>query len=150
MFHWRNLAVLLLVGFLVVSAGTAFAKPGHGKGKITWTPGRVEQVVEPGQTVTVKASFVSPVDLTHVTFRLSGGLSRIVSIEPASLATVKAGSTQTITLTITQPTEKAHNQGGVMQVRVGQRNQPHSLKIKITVPSPGEDEDKDDDDEDKD
>jgi hypothetical protein len=134
MLRWRNLAVLLVVGLLVVSVSTAFAKPGQGKGKITWTPGRIEQIVQPGKTVTVKVSFVSPVDLTNVTFRISGGLSRIVSVEPASLATVHAGETQAITLTINQPTEKAHNQGGVVQVRVGQRNQPQSLKVKITIP----------------
>ncbi len=144
MFNWRNLALLFVVGLLVVSVNPAFAKPGGGKGKITWTPGRVKQIVQPGETVTVTASFVSPIDLANVTFRLSGGLSQIVSVEPASLATVKAGEPQTITLTITQPTENAHSQGGVMWVRVGPRNQPQSLKIKITVPSPTEDEEGDD------
>ncbi len=147
MFHWRNLAVLFVVGLLVISVNPAFAKPGRGKGKITWTPGRVEQIVQPGESVTIKASFVSPVDLTNITFRLSDGLSQIVSVEPARLATVKAGETQTITLTITQPTENAHSQGGVVQVRVGPRNQPQSLKVKITVPSPIEDEDEDEDEE---
>ena len=144
MLRWRNLVVLFVVGLLVVSVSTALAKPGLGKGKITWTPGRVEQIVQPGKTVKVKVSFVSPVDLTHVTFRISGGLSRIVSVEPASLATVKAGETQAITLTINQPTENAHNQGGVVQVRVGQRNQPQSLKVKITVPPLAEDDEADD------
>ena len=144
MLRWRNLAVLFVIGLLVISVSTAFAKPGQGKGKIIWTPGRVEQFVQPGETVTVKVSFVSPVDLTNITFRISGGLSRIVSVEPASLATIKAGETQAITLTINQPTENAHSQGGVVQVRVGQRNRPQSLKVKITVPSLTEDNEADD------
>jgi hypothetical protein len=136
------LATLLLVGLLLLTSGSVTAKeggPGKGSGKpskarITWSTPLIEQAVSPGQSVDVTVTLTSSADLTNVTLQVPGSLHRIVAIEPTSIASLKAGVATPVKLTISMPATGAHNQGGVVQVRAGQRNVPAGLHIKLTVP----------------
>jgi hypothetical protein len=143
--RFRLLLPLLLVAGLLV-AGSADAK-GKGKGngaaknpKLTWSPVRIAQTVNPGQSVSVTATVSSTVDVENVALTATGGLARVVTITPSSLS-LKAGVAATVTIVITEPASGAHGQGGAIKAKLGKRSLPGSLKLKITVPGT-EDEDK--------
>jgi len=137
---------LLLVALLILTVGAATAKGGDGsnghpkakptKARITWSQPRIIQAVTPGQISVVEVTLTSSVDLTKATLRVPGGLGRVVKTEPASFASIKAGVATSVKLTITMPSQNAHRQGGVVQVRAGRRVVPVSLKVKLTVPRP--------------
>lgn len=135
----RNLLVaLMLAGSLLFISSGAAAKGQNPnkppKATITWSTPRLEQSVNPGQTVEVELALTSSVDLSNLTFQISGGLSRVVAIEPATIGSLKAGVATPVKVTITMPTTGAHSQAGVIQVRAGQRVIPSALKLKLIVP----------------
>jgi len=145
MSRYRSLIVpLVLIALLILTVAAAAAKDaegGHGRPKakltharITWSQPRLIQTVAPGQTSVVELTLTSSVDLTNVTLRMPGGLGRIVKVEPESFASLQAGVATPIKLTITMPSQRAHSQGGVVQVRAGNRAIPAPLQIKLTVP----------------
>lgn len=137
---------LLLVALLLLTVDAAAAKGGGGghgqpkarlpKARITWSQPRIVQAVRSGQTSVVEVTLTSSVDLTNVTLRVAGGLGRILKVEPASFASIKAGVATSVKLTITMASQNAHSQGGVVQVRAGKRAIPMLLKVQLTVPSP--------------
>jgi hypothetical protein len=147
------LALLLLAGSVLLTNDGAAAKgggPDKGQGKpqrahITWSTPRIEQNITPGQTVTVTVNLTSTADLTNVALRVPGGLRHVVAVEPAAIASLKAGVAIPVKLTMTMPTSGAHNQGGIVQVRVEQRNVPSALHIKLTLPGTANDPDDADD-----
>jgi hypothetical protein len=156
MSRYRSLIIsLALVGLLMLTvSAAAAAKGGGGSGKghpkdkgqharLTWSVGRVEQTVAPGQTVEVEVTLTSSADLSNVTLRVPGGLGRVLRVEPASFATLKAGVATPVKLTIAMPSDGAHSQGGVVQVRAGRRNVPAALKVKLTIPSSADDDSQD-------
>jgi hypothetical protein len=147
MSRYRSILIpLLLVTLLILSVGAASAKGGGGgdghpkakpaKARITWSQARVVQTVTPGQTRIVEVTLTSSVDLTNVTLRVPEGLDRVMKVEPASFTSLKAGVATAVKLTISMPSQNAHSQGGVVQVRAGKRVIPASLKVKLTVPNP--------------
>jgi len=148
------IASLILVSLLLLTVGSAAAKgggaPGHPKGKaprarITWSTIRVAQTINPGQTVEVNVTLTSSVDLADVSLRVPTGLGRVLKAEPAHFDSLKAGVATPVKLTISMPAQGAHSQGGVVQVRAGNRNVPAALKVKLTVPAAhGDDGDTDD------
>ena len=139
---------LLLVTLVLLTVGSAAAQgggggKGHPKGKpakarIIWSQPRVIQTMTLGQTAEVKMTLMSSADLANVTLRVPGGLGRVVKVEPASFAQLKAGVATPVTLTIRMPSQNAHSQGGVVQVRSGMRALPHALKVKLVVPAQDE------------
>lgn len=139
----RLLPLLLVACLLIAGAGAAAAK-GKGKGAkqpkahLTWTPARIDQTVNPGQSVSVAATVSSPVDVANLTLAATGGLAKMVTITPASLS-LKAGVPATVTIAISAPASGAHSQGGTIKAKLGKRSLPGSLKVKITVPGSEED-----------
>jgi hypothetical protein len=145
----RLLLTLLMVALCLSVAGVAAAQPagpgngnggngGNGGGKppkarITWSEPRVAQTLAAGQTATVKVTLTSSADLANVALQTRGGLGRILSVSPASFS-LTAGQAKEVTLTITMPADRAQCQGGVVQVRAGNRVVPANLKVKVTVP----------------
>ena len=145
------LALFALVACFALTFGTASADPGGGKGRtrakpvkarITWSTARVEQTLAPGQTAEVTVTLTSNVDVDNVTLRVPRGLARIVTVEPASFTSLKAGVATPVKLVFSMPADQAHSQGGVIQVRSGQRALPSHLSVKVTVPG-GQNEDDD-------
>ena len=150
----RRLSIALLLGLLVVAtAGVASAAPGDGKGKgprkeklrIEWSVRRVVQTVAPGQSVVVPVTLTSNVDLANVMLRPTGGLESVLTLSTKGPLTLKAGVPFTISLTLALPAEGARAHGGVVQVRVGKRNVPASLKVWVAPPGSASDDDSDDD-----
>ena len=159
--HRYLIMTLGIVTLLLLSFGAAAAKgndkpkplhggaghPPAGKGKparLTWTPGRLVQAVTAGQTLHVTATFTSSADIAEVTLVIPGGLGRVMKADTAKLTNIKAGAVTTVSFTVTMPATNAHTQGGVVQVRAGQRMLTRPLPVLLTVANStntGQDED---------
>jgi hypothetical protein len=143
MHRHRLLLVLTLVVLSLALVGTAAAKPGGPNGRpsnappkprITWSTPRLQQTVSPGQSVQVNVTLTSSVDLNDVTLVVPGDLGLVLSAEPASFSQLQAGVATNVRLTISMPAEGAHNQGGTVQVRAGERAVPHALRVQLRLP----------------
>jgi hypothetical protein len=150
MSQYRRLIITLgVVALLLLTVGAAAAKPNDkpkpphggasqppaGKGKpahLIWTHGRITQAVTAGQTIQITATFTSSADIAEATLVIPGGLGKVLKADTAKLTTIKAGIPTTVTFTVTMPA-KAHTQGGVVQLRVGQRTLARPLPILLTV-----------------
>ena len=151
MSRYRHLIITLgVVALLLLTFGAAAAKgndkpkpphggtgqPPAGKGKpahLFWTPRRITQAVTAGQTIQVTATFSSSADIAEVTLVIPGGLGKVLKADTAKLTNIKAGTLTTVTFTVTMPANGAHTQGGVVQVRAGQRVLAQPLPILLTV-----------------
>lgn len=152
----RFLIALGLVGLLLLSVTAAAAReperrsppggprPPHPGKPAAWTPFRITQTVAAGQTVQMTASFVSSIELHDVRLVIPGGLGRFVTANPTQFATVAANTPTTVTFTIVMPVQGAHNQGGVVHLRSGQRLISRPLHVWVGVPgTPSNDADDD-------
>ena len=162
MSQYRRLIITLgVLALLLFSISAAAAKgkdtpnpphggagqPPTGKGKparLTWTPGRITQAVTAGQTIQITATFTSSADIDEATLVIPGGLGKVMKADTTKLTNIKAGAPTTVTFTVTMPA-KAHTQGGVVQVRAGQRLLARPLPVLLTVAN-GNDTEQDDDD----
>ena len=147
MVRTRQLIIALgLVGLLLLSVSAAAAReakdrpphPTHPStparpGHITWTPFRIVQQVAAGRTVQVTASFVSSTELHDLTLVIPGQLGNLITSAPAHFDTVAANTLTTVTFTIAMPAQQAHNQGGVVLVRSGQRVVSQPLHVWVGV-----------------
>jgi hypothetical protein len=148
--HRRLISIFGVVALLLLTVGAAAAKdndspkqphgqvgrPSAGKGKpahLTWTPGRITQAVTAGQTVQVTATFSSSVDIAEATVVIPGALGRLLKANTTTLTNIKAGALTTVTFTVTMPANGAHTQGGVVQIRAGQRVLARPLHVLLTV-----------------
>lgn len=162
MSHYRRLIITLgVVALVLLSFGAATAKDNHkpklphgaghppaGKGRpahLTWTPARITQAVTAGQTTQLTATFTSSADIAEATLVIPGGLGRVLKADSATLTNIKAGALTTVTFTATMPATGAHTQGGVVQLRVGQRRLAQPLPILLTVAN-GNDTEQDEND----
>ncbi|GAB4208540.1 MAG: hypothetical protein OHK0022_38240 [Roseiflexaceae bacterium] len=139
----RLLAVLALVGLLALFGGGAAAQ-GRGKpdkpGKpdtpakaatITWSTPQVVQQVAAGGGTTLELSFTSSADLERVTLRVPGALGRLLKVEPAGWDKIAANTPVTVRLTFSTPAKgNRAAQGGVVQVRAGQRTVGRPLPVR--------------------
>jgi hypothetical protein len=150
MSRYRHLIITLgVAALLLLTFGAAAAKPKdtpkppHGnasrlpaaKGKparLTWIPSRITQAVSAGQTIQITATFSSSVDIAEAMLVIPGALGKVLKADTAKLANIKAGVPTIITLTAAMPA-KAHTQGGVVQLRAGQRMLAQPLPVLLTV-----------------
>lgn len=148
MSRYHHLIITLgVVALLLLTFGAAAAKentpetphgkvqPPTGRGKparLAWTPRRITQVVTAGQTIQFTATFSSSADIAEATVVIPGGLGKVLRADTPKLTNIKAGTPTIVTFTVTMPA-KAHTQGGVVQVRAGQRVLAQPLPILLTV-----------------
>ena len=122
--------IMFLLAFVLSNASLAVAAP-----KIEWTPREIEVTLsEQDPTDSVLATFTSDVALDQITLQVVPGLSDFVTVVPAVIQNVQAGSSHTVTLNFSLPpgTEPGVYEG-VVHVRSGRRTLPHTLRIRITV-----------------
>ena len=145
----RMLVSLLLAALLAITASVVGAAPGpqakrkvngpKAKARMTWSVKRVEQTINAGESGTVAVTLTSNVDVVNVSLRVPGGLGRVTTVSAAGVAqgspfSLKANSPVTITLAFTVPANAVESQAGVVQVLVGGRNTPESLKVFVRLP----------------
>lgn len=142
-----TITALILAIVVLTFVGPAAAAPGKPpkarpvKATITWSTPRVEQSLAPGASATVEVTLTSSVDMAEVTFRVPGGLGRVLRVDAGGVTSLQAGVATPMKLIITMPATGAHSQGGVVQVRSGQRAIPTPLSVKINLPASDDDAD---------
>ena len=135
----------LLMVLSVVFEGAAYAQgPKNDKNKakrLTWDRKRVEATLAPGtaaQPVTVR--FTSNRDLGNFQLRVSPELAPYVTVSTTATSAT-AGTPVEVQVTLRMPAANPHTQGGVIQVRSGQRNEGKPLQIKVRMPRTETDDD---------
>lgn len=151
----RTLGVIMLASLLLLSGVAQAATAGKdkdkgkdkekGKARITWSLARVEREVAPGATTTVSVSFRSSAAVDNLRLQVNGGLGRVVTVAPATIAHVDANTAVAVTLTITVPAGAKSGAAGVIQIKSGKRTVPQNLHVKVRVPGQADDDDDDDD-----
>ncbi len=144
----RMLVSLLLAALLAITASVVGAAPGpqakskatgpKAKARMTWSFKRVEQLLNAGESGTATVTLTSNVDVANVSLRVPGGLGRIIKVSAAGVAQgstfkLKANTPITVTLVFTVPAKAVESQAGVVQVLVGGRNTPASLKVFVKL-----------------
>jgi hypothetical protein len=131
------MALILLLALFAGLPGMAAARRGDSqpnskpaRPQLMWSVPRVVQSLQPGQTTTLQVTLTSDRAIQGVNLRVVGGLERVLSVSPRSFD-LAAGVSRTITLTMTLPSEHRRSRAGVVQVRMGNRNLPQSLKVLI-------------------
>ena len=138
--------VLALLSVVFQPVASAEKRDDKGsKARLTWSTRKVQETLAAGTSKTVTVTFTSSGDLADVQLRVSGGLARFVTVSPGTVASVKANTPVSVQIVMQVPADKAHDQGGVIQVRAGKRNMGKPLQVKIDVPG-DDDEDEDEDD----
>ncbi len=140
------LTSFVLVGLITLLVGTTAAAPrqkpsppkrGPQKTRITWTPKRVVQTLNPGQTVQVNVTLTSSTDLHNLQLQLPGRLGKTAKVSPSQIATVKASVPTSVTLTLTMPNGETDGVGGVVLVKAPKaRTLPGNLSVKLKAPEP--------------
>ncbi len=144
----RMLVSLLLAALLAVTASVVGAAPGpqakgkakgpKAKARMTWSVKRVEHSLNAGESGNATVTLTSNVDVAKVSLRVPGGLGRITKVSAAGVAqgstfNLTANTPVTVTLAFAVPANAVESQGGVVQVLVGGRNTPESLKVFVKL-----------------
>ena len=126
----RNLiAFTFFLACVFNSSSTTFAAP-----KIEWMPSELDVTLGDVSSKTFFASFTSSTPLDQVTLEVVPALRDFVTIDPATLNGVPAGSPQTVAIHFSLPAGvEPGTFHGVVHVRSGKRVLPQHLKITITV-----------------
>ena len=77
----------------------ALAVGGTGNA-IAWTPGSIAFSINPGGKQDIPVTFTTSAALSNVTVTVVPELKNIVSVSPTTFATLTAGQTATVTLTV--------------------------------------------------
>ena len=142
---WVSLLLAALMAVMASAVGAAPGQQGKGKGpkekaRMSWSVKRVEQSLAAGATGNATVTLTSNIDVANVMLRIPGGLGRITKVTPAGPFNLKANTPVTVMLTMTMPANAVESQGGVVQVRVGGRNMPDSLKVHVQLPGDVDDD----------
>lgn len=123
---------LLMLLLLVLAFGAA-AKAGTTP-PISWNPASVDVVVARGSSADVVVSFTSSVKLRDVDLRVVPEITSFVKVTPASLGSVAAGETVSVTLTVSPGDATAlGTYEAVIQVRVKSKNIALPLPVVVRV-----------------
>lgn len=130
----KNLSrVGVICAIMVVILGLATA-PVSATPKISWSQPTVSATIAKGGTYTATVTFTSAVNLTNATFKWTPSVGGILSVDPTTVAAVTASTANSVTLTVTIPTntkKKVYN--GELRVAVGNRKYANPLQLRFTV-----------------
>ena len=125
--------LLLLALLFFLTLGT------QNRSHVTWQPSSLSQTVITGTTSSVDVTFTSETDLQNVTLSVVPELAGIVSVEPSTFATIKAGETNTVRITFTvADNAPLQTLRGTIHLKQGSRTiaQPLPITLQIRAPRP--------------
>jgi uncharacterized protein (TIGR03437 family) len=136
-----GVAIFMMLGFAAKPlVASDFSKMGP-PAKITWSPSRLTEVDFTDGVATVE--FTSSKDVAAVNIQATPSLSKFMTVEPASIMDVVAGTVYEVTITLLNPDEPPeHTLGGTIKVKEGNRTlaKPLSVSIKSEAGEEGEPE----------
>jgi len=102
-------------------------------GCISWSPDSLDVSLAPAESKIVQVEFTSAVSTTHVTTFVVPGISDHVSLSPSSFATIRAGETYSIDVTLTSPPGMdVAQKDGVIMLRQGRRTLARPLPVNLS------------------
>jgi len=121
-----RLLLLALLFFLTLGA--------QNKTHVTWHPSSLSQTVFIGTSSSVDVAFTSDGDLEDVTLSVVPELASIVSVSPSTFPVIKAGETQTVTITFSA-TDDAEVQTllGTIHLKQGSRTIAQPLPVSVQI-----------------
>jgi len=127
----RTFALFLLVFGALVGTVTA---QGNGQ-DVTWENSQVRQTIGNGQIVApLVVKFRVARTLTNVSVFTVPGISGFVDAQPSTFPLLQPGTDYSITLSFSVPNRAAEGQyDGTIQLRLGTRTIPDTLKVGVTV-----------------
>ncbi|MGE5138808.1 MAG: hypothetical protein ACM3JD_05040 [Rudaea sp.] len=125
------LAMLVLSQMAVTPS--ALAK-GKVPPKVKWDHHPITGTVTRGVSTTTTVSFTTNVDLTNVTLRLTPSLKGAVTISPTTFASITAGTSYSVDITVDVPANSKRMQyNGVLTLRIGHRALAMPLPLRFRV-----------------
>lgn len=111
---------------------------GSGLGQtITWTPASITDTANPGSRQDIPVTFTALANITNVTISVVPSLQKLVSVAPASFASLQKGQVVTVTLSVA-PLANAPlgTLQGAIQARTGGSTlaRPLAVAIALVVP----------------
>ncbi len=98
--------------------------------KITWSPSRLTEADFTDGIATVE--FTSSKDVEEVNIQATPSLSKFMTVEPASIMDVVAGTVYEVTITLLNPEEPPeHTLGGTIKVKEGNQTLAKPLSVSI-------------------
>ncbi len=138
-----SLSILTLAGAALAGPNEQSNRDNRRPAFVQWNPQVLRAQVALGQTSTYSASFRCTRDLQNVTLLVNSPLEPYIKLDVASFASVTAGTTYTVNLTLTTPPaltsleqDARYGFAGIMQMRAGGRMVPGHLKLQFYVPEP--------------
>jgi len=139
----KLIAVALAIIITFIMLASTIIPSNHANAKsngscITWSPAKLSTAVPAGGTQQTTVNFSSKKDLSNVTLSIVPELECFLSISPTSFPEVTKGTTYSIQLAVSVPSDEIPNSDyeGVLQLKVGKRVYPQSLKIRLHVSAP--------------
>lgn len=138
------IALILGTGLLVVAVVILTPTPAPADPKITWAPSSLTAEVGRGESKTIGVSFISSEAVANVQASVVPALQSFVQVTPASFASMTAGQTLVLNVTISAGASSPLGTfNGTIQLR--QRNalaKPLPIQLLVTVvplpPDPGD------------
>jgi len=88
-------ATITIVAIILFLPSVGLATP-----KITWTPNKISETVSPLESKSVVVSFTTSENINNVDVNVVPELQPYLQIQPSTFSSIKAGSTNNLTLTI--------------------------------------------------
>jgi len=136
---WITIGCIVFVCAALLSAPLLAAgdKPKKGPAKVVWDTPFAKAAIAPGGTTAMNAIFTANKNLTEVGFAVSPSIKNVLTVAPAGLPAVAAGTPVPITLTVLIPADpECRNFNGNLWVTVkGKKvNKPLHLRFKVQRP----------------
>jgi RHS repeat-associated protein len=138
----RGITVLLSLLGLLLLLPYSHPREDHvlakSSGSVFWSPGVVNEILQPGETKVIVLLLSSTIKLAGATLWVVPELQHFVkSLEPASFAKLEAGTTYTVSIKLSIPFKiQPGSYDGTMHLRVGSKTYPEVLKLNLHVIAP--------------
>jgi len=129
--------VLIATALMIAPLQADGPKPKKGPAKVSWDQPFAKATIAPGGTTVLNAAFTATKDLTEVGFAMTPSIKNVLTVTPAGLPSVVAGTPVPITLTVLIPADpECRNFNGNLWVTVrGKKiNKPLHLRFKVQRP----------------
>ncbi len=125
------LAMLVLSQMAVTPSAFAKGKPPP---KVKWSHTPITATVARGISTTTTVSFTTNADLSNAKLRLTPSLKGAVTISPTTFASITAGTSYSVDITIDVPANSRRMQyNGVLTLRIGNRTIAVPLPLRFRV-----------------
>ena len=109
----------------------------EGNSIVTWTPASIAFSINPGARQDIPVTFTAKQALTDVRIEVNSNVQKVLTVSPESFASLAAGQTATVTLTVApSSTQKLRELEGMIRVNARKASSSRPLSVKVTIVAP--------------